>query len=385
MAQLRLAKMTGADVEFDPAEVNQQYTALMKSFYPGAGLVVGLIPSIVAEGDNAPVVSSGAALPQNSASATNPSKSPPVLEQHTKTDAENSAIQLNDRSQTDPLIELTDSDETWFKLRKDGSIYKRGNLLLAKEQYGRSDVFLAHPLSPTQPAHVDFSRITTGATGTLFVEAHNVPGGDCDLVVLIDGHEIGTLPVAGDEWRNVSIPFNHNRIELQDRATGWYREHALLVYKIRPPSTDTSKVMFSRLGSTNPPSLPAATPPPTVPAQAANNPFDPQIENTVNDLAKAVDGFFATSDKIDQVTKQCEAAQNGGNLDTASALLEQLKALQARLEQDQHRAEAVQTRLETMDRQQVLAILDNIVRLNPQMPVSTQQQLRKIRTSMAHE
>jgi hypothetical protein len=38
-----------------------------------------------------------------------------------------------------------------------------------------------------------------------------------------------------------------------------------------------------------------------------------------------------------------------------------------------------------MDRQQVLAILDNIVGLNPQMPHETQDQLRKIRASMAQQ
>jgi hypothetical protein len=83
-----------------------------------------------------------------------------------------------------------------------------------------------------------------------------------------------------------------------------------------------------------------APPAPTARSKSPNPPDSPstpakdqQIADAVNDLAKALDGFYATSAKIDQLTAQCSAAQDRGDAATSSRIIGELRTLDDNLKQ----------------------------------------------------
>ncbi|HEY8747195.1 MAG TPA: peptidylprolyl isomerase [Tepidisphaeraceae bacterium] len=130
-------------------------------------------------------------------------------------------------------------------------IYKRGSLRLAKELWGKRDVFCAHPLSPETPAYVDFSKITQSASGTLILYFHNFPTGDCDANVKVDGAQFTHLTVGGDEWKTVRVPFRQNGVGIEVRATGWWNEHAFITYEIGVGEGALAQNQPARVGDSN--------------------------------------------------------------------------------------------------------------------------------------
>ena len=111
--------------------------------------------------------------------------------------------------------------------------YKRGSLRLARELWGKPDVFCAHPFSEQIPAFVDFSKLTATASGTIVLHFHNFPTGDCEAVVKVADQDFTKVAVGGDVWKTVEVPFNRNSVGIQVRATGWWNEHAFITYEIK--------------------------------------------------------------------------------------------------------------------------------------------------------
>ena len=159
--------------------------------------------------------------------------------------AESENKTLTNRAYTDPLIVITHNGAVaerqysgFFAGNKPEDVYMRGDLRLARNYFGKQDVFCLHPWSQTQPTTADFSKITGQASGTLILNLHNLfdpktkQAGDCKAILRADDNEIGSTIVEGNDWTQLVIPFNHNRIHVEIAATGWFWEHAFVTYEV---------------------------------------------------------------------------------------------------------------------------------------------------------
>ncbi len=127
-------------------------------------------------------------------------------------------------------------------------VFMRQNLRLARNYFGRQDVFCIHPWSERQPATADFSQITLQGAGTIVFNLHNLfdpksgQAGDCKVTFIKDGTEFQTSIVEGNEWHWIAIPFDRSQISLTVSATGWFWEHAFLTYDVLRPSVEPTEL-----------------------------------------------------------------------------------------------------------------------------------------------
>jgi hypothetical protein len=148
-------------------------------------------------------------------------------------------------------------------------IYTRGGLRLAKNLWGKDDVFCAHPFSPSVPAYVDFSKLTDHAAGLLIVYLHNFPTGSCAAVLNVNGQSRAIVAVGGDVWKEFRVPFHDMDVGIEVRATGWWNEHAFITYVISA-SSDSTPVAATANSAQSSATLPTSGPIPDVADLEAN-------------------------------------------------------------------------------------------------------------------
>ena len=113
------------------------------------------------------------------------------------------------------------------KLKKEAGYFRKWK--------DRSDVIQVHPFDPKRPARIDFSKITTKQKGTIILNLHRHPSGDCAAALLVDGEVKEEVEVTGDKWITVSADFDHQKVVLEGRVGGankWYYEHLFTSYAI---------------------------------------------------------------------------------------------------------------------------------------------------------
>ena len=111
-------------------------------------------------------------------------------------------------------------------------LYSAGDMSVAKELWGRHDVFCLHPKSPTIPCHMDLSAITADGRGALHLHFHAFPTGQCEVVVSVGKQVWRTIKVAGNDWIPVSVPFRDQAVSVDVRAIGWWNEHAFITLEL---------------------------------------------------------------------------------------------------------------------------------------------------------
>ncbi len=151
-----------------------------------------------------------------------------------------------DRNVTDPLLKFAGQMDTRVvvgKIDTKASIFQRGDLHLTPVLWGKQDVFVIHPKSQTVPATLDFSEITKQARGRLTLHFRNALGGDATAVIKADNRVVEQIAVDGDQWKRVTVPFDHSSVVVEARATGWWNEHVVMTYSI---DAETAKVAASK-------------------------------------------------------------------------------------------------------------------------------------------
>ena len=117
----------------------------------------------------------------------------------------------------------------------DGLVHLSGKRM-QKTAYGRQNLILSHPFSPTGPATIDFSKITSTSQRTLELDFHAIPAQEgIQLKVRVDDKIAQDWNINAQEgWVHKSIPFRNNRVVIEHHAIGWYFEYLLFDYRITP-------------------------------------------------------------------------------------------------------------------------------------------------------
>ena len=108
----------------------------------------------------------------------------------------------------------------------------RGPVLVALRLAGRQDVIATHPVSPTVPALVDFSAITSISVGTLHLEMRGYERGICRAILRRGGNEIERIDLRHGTWVSRSIPFDHQPVVIVHEPIGWIWAWMALSYRI---------------------------------------------------------------------------------------------------------------------------------------------------------
>jgi len=103
---------------------------------------------------------------------------------------------------------------------------------LRSEWMGRRNVLLTHPLSPKVPCVLSRKFDVPADRKTLLeFSVHNHPRGDWKLVVRVNGNELVSESIDGNQWRDFRIDLTKHagksvNLELENRATDWVFEAA---------------------------------------------------------------------------------------------------------------------------------------------------------------
>jgi hypothetical protein len=111
---------------------------------------------------------------------------------------------------------------------------ERQPLVLAKQLWGSSDVFLAHPVGYDKPGSVDFSKITKGNKGTLLLQVRNWPGCDCEIGLVKGGKLTEKQVLDKNKWVLLTVPFDREALLLEVKAYKEYNmDFAFISYTIK--------------------------------------------------------------------------------------------------------------------------------------------------------
>ncbi len=218
----------------------------------GTGLVAAAAPMVVQETDTPPAVRQAPSAPMPPAKpvpipvpeqeASLPE--PPVIKPTSTiptAPAINFAGTSIDRQALDPLLQITSGRHAPIvNLRAflpEGSTAEiatemRGSVLVALQLAGRKDVIATHPLSPTVPARVDFSALTSTSAGVLHVEMRGYERGICRAILQRSGTEIERIDLRHGTWFSRSITFDHQPVVVIHEPVGWIWAWMALTYRI---------------------------------------------------------------------------------------------------------------------------------------------------------
>ena len=113
-----------------------------------------------------------------------------------------------------------------------------GDIVYAKEAFGRKNVICTHPVKPDTPATIQFGKITKVREGTLVLYAYSFPvppkGGGGRVVVKIDGKETENVTVNKDDrWAEIKIPFKKQDVVVEHYPIGWNNEGMFFDYEVK--------------------------------------------------------------------------------------------------------------------------------------------------------
>lgn len=154
---------------------------------------------------------------------------------------------VHKRSSFDQQVLVVDSD-----VRRGTPVYEltRGHKLLNEHQ-GEVGVVRVHPFSREKPSVTDFSAVTRQNEGVITFHLRNRDGHDCMAVIKVGGKVVTRALVAGDRWRTVDVPFDHEEVLLEGHAGGpesaWSYESLYFTYQVAIGSDETRERQLDEL------------------------------------------------------------------------------------------------------------------------------------------
>ena len=89
-----------------------------------------------------------------------------------------------------------------------------------------------HPYSPTVPAKLDFSAITTASAGKLLIAFRSSDRGLCRAIIMRAGRKVEAIDMHHGGWIERTVPFNRETVEIVHEPIGWTYAFMATTYRI---------------------------------------------------------------------------------------------------------------------------------------------------------
>jgi hypothetical protein len=151
------------------------------------------------------------------------------------------AIDIEDRKQTDPLLNIRtwkedlppEVDDLFKHIDPTSAEIQHDRVPVSyKRLWGKRDVLMIHAPGRKEHGFIDFSAVTAESKGSLKIYVKNHPYGNHHIKIKLADKLVEDEAIHRGRWEFFKVKFDHQPVVLQIHATQWHYENSFITYTI---------------------------------------------------------------------------------------------------------------------------------------------------------